>query len=102
MEMTLFGDKIHADQALEWGLINRVTADEDLLDEAKAYAKKLADGPTQALALIRDLIWQAEDNDFDAQLQAERFAQRTAGRSPDFAEGVKAFLQKRPADFRNT
>jgi 2-(1,2-epoxy-1,2-dihydrophenyl)acetyl-CoA isomerase len=50
--------------------------------------------------MIRDLVWQAEDNDLDAQLQAERFAQRTAGRSPDFAEGVKAFLEKRPADFR--
>lgn len=102
MEMTLFGEKLHADKALDWGLINRVVADDDLLNEAKAYAKKLADGPTQALALIRDLIWSAEDNDFDTQLQAERFAQRTAGRSPDFAEGVKAFLQKRPADFRKS
>ena len=100
MEMTLFGEKLPAEKALEWGLINRVVADDDLLSEAKAYAKKLADGPTQALALIRDLIWQAEDNDFDSQLQAERFAQRQAGNSPDFAEGVKAFLQKRPADFR--
>ena len=67
MEMTLFGEKLPAEKALEWGLINRVVADDDLLSEAKAYAKKLADGPTQALALIRDLIWQAEDNDFDSQ-----------------------------------
>ena len=100
MEMTLFGEKLPAAKALEWGLINRVVADDELLGEAKAYAKQLADGPTQALALIRDLIWQAEDNDFDSQLQAERFAQRQAGNSPDFAEGVKAFQQKRPADFR--
>ena len=54
----------------------------------------------EALALIRDLVWQAEDNDFDSQLQAERFAQRTAGRQPDFKEGVKAFLEKRPANFK--
>lgn len=101
MEMALFGDKVHAAQALDWGLVNRVVPDADLLREAKAYAAKLADGPTQALALIRDLIWQAEDNDFDAQLQAERFAQRTAGRQRDFKEGVMAFLEKRPADFRN-
>ena len=52
--------------------------------------------------LIRDLVWQAEDNDFDSQLQAERFAQRTAGRQPDFKEGVKAFLEKRPANFRHS
>ena len=100
MEMTLFGDKVFADQALEWGMINKVVPDDQLMDEARAYAKRLADGPTQALALIRDLVWQAEDNDFDSQLQAERFAQRTAGRQPDFKEGVKAFLEKRPADFR--
>lgn len=100
MEMTLFGEKIPAAQAMDWGLVNRVVADDKLLEEAKSYAKKLADGPTTALSLIRDLVWAAEDNDLDSQLQAERFAQRTAGRSPDFAEGVKAFLEKRPADFR--
>ena len=102
MEMTLFGDKVFAEQALEWGLINRVVPDDQLMTEAKTYAQRLADGPTQALALIRDLVWQAEDNDFDAQLQAERFAQRTAGRQPDFREGVKAFLEKRPANFRQS
>jgi len=102
MEMALFGDKVFAAQALEWGLINRVVADDQLMSEAQSYAKRLADGPTQALALIRDLVWQAEDNDFDSQLQAERFAQRTAGRQPDFKEGVKAFLEKRPANFRHS
>ncbi len=102
MEMTLFGDKIHADQALDWGLINRVVPEDRLMIEARSYAQRLADGPTQALALIRDLVWQAEDNDFDSQLQAERFAQRTAGRQSDFKEGVKAFLEKRPANFRGS
>ncbi|MEL6828395.1 MAG: enoyl-CoA hydratase/isomerase [Pseudomonadota bacterium] len=102
MEMTLFGDKVFAEQALEWGLVNRIVPDDQLMSEASSYAQRLADGPTQALAMIRDLVWQAEDNDFDAQLQAERFAQRTAGRQPDFREGVKAFLEKRPADFRQS
>lgn len=102
MEMALFGEKVFASQALEWGLINRVVADDALTSEAQDYAKRLADGPTQALALMRDLVWQAEDNDFDSQLQAERFAQRTAGRQPDFKEGVKAFLEKRPANFRHS
>lgn len=100
MEMALFGEKIYADQALDWGLINRVVEDDALMDEAKAYAKKLADGPTQALSIMRSLIWDAEDNDFDSQLQAERFAQRDAGRSADFKEGVSAFLEKRPANFK--
>ena len=60
MEMTLFGDKIPAEQALEWGMINRVVEDDKLMDEAQAYAKRLADGPTQALAMIRDLVWCAK------------------------------------------
>lgn len=102
MEMTLLGDKVRADQALQWGMINRVVPDDQLMHEARDYATRLADGPTQALALIRDLVWQAEDNDFDSQLQAERFAQRTAGRQPDFKEGVKAFVEKRPANFRHS
>lgn len=100
MEMALFGEKIPAATAMEWGLVNRVVKDDDLLTEAREYANKLADGPTTALALMRNLIWESEDNDFDSQLQAERFAQRTAGRSKDFAEGVSAFLEKRPANFR--
>ncbi|MEM1087248.1 MAG: enoyl-CoA hydratase/isomerase [Pseudomonadota bacterium] len=100
MEMALFGEKIQAGQALEWGLINRVVGDDALMVEAQAYAQKLADGPTQALSMIRDLVWSSEDNTFDEQLQAERFAQRTAGRQPDFKEGVMAFLEKRPANFR--
>lgn len=99
MEMVLFGEKIPADKALEWGLINRVVAHDSLLQEAKQYAEKLATGPTQALSAMRGLIWESEDNDFDSQLQAERFAQREAGRSSDFREGVTAFLEKRPAQF---
>lgn len=102
MEMTLFGEKVFASEALQWGLINRVVPDDQLMTEARQYAQRLADGPTQALALIRELIWQGEDNDFDAQLQAERFAQRSAGRQADFREGVAAFLEKRPANFRRT
>ncbi|MGB2220544.1 MAG: enoyl-CoA hydratase/isomerase [Henriciella sp.] len=99
MQMTLFGEKLFADTALEWGLINQVVEDDALMATARAHARTLADGPTQALSLIRELIWDAHDNDFDSQLQSERFSQRTAGRHPDFREGVMAFLQKRPAKF---
>lgn len=101
MELVLFGEKLPADTALEWGLINRVVEDETLLEEARSYARKLADGPTAALSMTRALIWDSEDNDFDSQLQAERYAQRSAGRSDDFKEGVTAFLQKRSANFKS-
>ena len=99
MEMALMGNKIHADKALQWGLINEMTGDDDLMSVAAAKATELAKGPTQALALMRTLIWDSADRTFDAQIHAERIAQRTAGRTADFKEGVNAFLDKRPADF---
>jgi 2-(1,2-epoxy-1,2-dihydrophenyl)acetyl-CoA isomerase len=99
MEMALMGDKIPATKALEWGLVNMVTGDNDLMATAREKATHLADGPTQALAMIRELIWDSADRNFDSQIHAERVAQRTAGQTTDFAEGVKAFLQKRPAKF---
>lgn len=99
MEMALMGNKIHAEKALQWGLVNEVTSQSDLMDVARAKATELANGPTQALALIRELMWDSADRNFDAQLHAERVAQRTAGHTSDFKEGVTAFLEKRPAKF---
>ncbi len=99
MEMALMGDKIPAAKALDWGLVNMVTGDNELMATAHEKAIHLAEGPTQALAMIRELIWDSADRNFDSQIHAERIAQRTAGQTADFAEGVKAFLQKRPAKF---
>ena len=99
MELMLMGEKLPAPTALEWGMINRVVADSDVLSVAKALALDLANGPTRTLGLIRKLAWESLGNDFAAQLDAERNAQRIAGRTADFTEGVSAFLQKRPAKF---
>lgn len=100
MEMALLGEKVSADQALSWGLVNRVVEDAELLPTALEFAQKLATGPTVALALTRKIIWEASEADFGAALHNERVAQRTAGRTDDFKEGVSAFLQKRPAEFK--
>lgn len=100
MEMMLLGDKIPAARALEWGLINRCVPDAELMPAATALAKELASGPTKTLSLIRKLAWQSLDNSWPEQLQAEREAQREAGRTEDFGEGVQAFLSKRPANFK--
>ncbi|MEE9380157.1 MAG: enoyl-CoA hydratase/isomerase [Hyphomonadaceae bacterium] len=99
MEMVLLGEKISPAKALEWGLINQVTTDDDLMNTAMELAGRLASGPTTALALGRSLVWEGADRNFEAQLHAERTAQRTAGRTKDVAEGIKAFLEKRPAKF---
>lgn len=102
MEMMLLGEKLPAAKALEWGLINRCVPDAELMTSAKALAHELADGPTKTLGLIRKLSWASQDALWDEQLQAEREAQRLAGHSEDFREGVAAFLQKRKAEFKGT
>jgi len=99
LELSLLGQKLSAEQALEWGLINRVFDDDLLMAEAMKLAVDLASGPTVALGLIRKAYWQSEDNTFEEQLQLERQQQRVAGRTKDFNEGVTAFRQKRPARF---
>ena len=98
MEMTLLGERIPAAQALDWGLVNRVVPGGELLATAQDYARRLADGPA-SLGLTRRLVWSGETAGWDEQLHAEREAQRAAGRTADFVEGVRAFAEKRPARF---
>ena len=100
MELMLLGEKLPAAKALAWGLINRCVPDAHLLPTARSIATDLANGPTKALGMIRKLAWASLDSNFDAQLGAERVAQRDAGRTRDFVEGVTAFAQKRPAEFK--
>ncbi|MBT3708287.1 MAG: 2-(1,2-epoxy-1,2-dihydrophenyl)acetyl-CoA isomerase, partial [Gammaproteobacteria bacterium] len=87
------------DKALDWGLVNRVSADSDLMADAMAMATRLADGP-MSLGLIRKAYWASWENDFNKQLQLESELQSQAQQSADSSEGVAAFLQKRPADFK--
>lgn len=97
--MMMLGEKISAATALDWGMIYQVVPDAELLSTATALAQRLAKGPTRAYALIRQGIRDCLDASLTEALMIERRNQRLAGRSPDFAEGVAAFLQKRPAAF---
>lgn len=99
LELSLLGDKLPAEKALDWGLINRVVDDEAVMSEALTLARDLAAGPTVALGLIRDLYWDSEHASFGDQLDHERQAQSKAGASADFKEGIAAFREKRPARF---
>ena len=98
--MALLGDTIDAKTAAEWGLIWKVSEDDDLIADALLIAKKLASGPTKSYALIRQAINAADTNSFDEQLDFEMQCQRAAGYTEDHAEGVNAFIEKRPASFK--
>ena len=100
IELSLMGERLPAEKALEWGLINRVYDDGALMGEAMKLAHELANGPTVALSLIRQLYWESPDNSFEEQLNLEFKSQRVAGAAEDFREGVTAFLEKRPAKFK--
>jgi 2-(1,2-epoxy-1,2-dihydrophenyl)acetyl-CoA isomerase len=99
IELSLLGERLPAETALAWGLVNRVFDDEALMPEAIRLAHDLANGPTVALGLIRRLYWESPENSYEQQLDLECRSQRTAGASADFREGVTAFLEKRPAKF---
>ena len=98
MELMLLGEKLPAKTAAEWGLINKCVPDAELMDAAMQYARALADGPA-SLGLTRNLIWESLDSAWHEQLEAEAYAQGAAQRTADAREGVKAFVEKRPAKF---
>ena len=99
MELALLGDRLPAEAALNWGMINRLVDDADLERATSEMADRLAAGPTRALGATRRLIWQGAASGFDAQLDQERSAQKEMGSTQDFIVGVQAFFSKSKADF---
>lgn len=98
MALAMTGDKLPAAQAKEWGLIWDVQ--DDPLAAALAMAEKLATMPTQALVATRALLRDAGTRTLNEQLDVERDTQSALGRTHDYIEGVMAFRQKRPAQFK--
>lgn len=97
--LALTGQPITAATAQEWGLIWQVIAGDALMDEARALAAKMADGPTIGYALAKQAIHAAGANSFDEQLDLEAKLQQVCGHTPDYKEGVSAFLEKRAPKF---
>jgi 2-(1,2-epoxy-1,2-dihydrophenyl)acetyl-CoA isomerase len=98
-EMALLAERIPAEQALEWGLINSVFPDGELMAAAEALVEKLASGPTRAYASAKQALNATLYPNLDGQLELEAELQHALGRSKDFMEGGIAFVQKRAPEF---
>jgi len=98
-ELMLSAEKLSAQEALHLGIINKIVSEEDLMKEAMALAEKLAMGPTKAFGLTKRAVNRAVFDDLEELLEYEASLQEIAGRSDDFAEGVKAFVEKRTPQY---
>ncbi|MCX4725883.1 enoyl-CoA hydratase/isomerase family protein [Streptomyces sp. NPDC090052] len=99
-ELMFFGDALPAPEAERIGLINRVVPDEDLLKTAHEWAARLAQGPTRALALTKQLVNASLESDRSTAFAAEAAAQEINMTTADANEGVAAFVERRTPEYR--
>jgi 2-(1,2-epoxy-1,2-dihydrophenyl)acetyl-CoA isomerase len=97
--LAMLGETVNAERAEAWGMIWKAVDDAALQQEGEALASRLAQQPSAAMAAIKRLF-ATTGNTLDAQLDLEQELQTAAGRSADYAEGVRAFLEKRAPVFR--
>jgi len=101
-QMALLGERVEAARALEWGLVNELHPDSELMPAAEALAQRLAQGPTRSYAGSKQALNRMLYPDLDGQLALEADLQHQLARSDDFVEGVGAFVEKRSPAFRGS
>jgi 2-(1,2-epoxy-1,2-dihydrophenyl)acetyl-CoA isomerase len=99
MELALTGRELSAQEAFEWGIVNRVVPDEVLSEEATGLAERLATGPTRALGVSKQLLHGGWTETLETQMEHETRAIADISRTADAREGIAAFTQKRAASF---
>jgi 2-(1,2-epoxy-1,2-dihydrophenyl)acetyl-CoA isomerase len=99
-ELATMGTKVTAAQALEWGMVNRVVALEQLDEEVEKVVSYYRNAPTKAIGLMKAMLNKSFNSDLETMLEYEAYCQEIAGRSEDNKEGVAAFNQKRKPEFK--
>ena len=99
-ELMLTNRVLKAEEALEWGVVNQVVPDDQLMDEARQLANKLANGPTQAFGQVKALLNTTFDNSLETQMELEARAIADMVGTADGQEGLDAFFNKRKPDFK--
>ena len=97
--LMMLADKVSATKALEWGMIYQVVPSTVLIDTAMSLARQMASMPTRALGLTKRALNESMGSDYRAALVAEEKYQREAGKTADYLEGVRAFLEKRKPNY---
>lgn len=98
-ELLILGRKLSGAEAAEWGIAHAAVEDEDVLTTAGALVTGLASSATVAIGLTKSLLNAAHGNDLRHHLADEAYAMEISSRSPDFREGMKAFIERRSPDF---
>lgn len=97
--LAMLAEPLPAERAQEWGLIWQCVDDAALMQEAEALAASLAVQPTQAFAAMKQAFLAGTAASFEQHLATETTLQRALGRTPDYQEGIRAFLEKRKPSF---
>ena len=97
--LSMLGERLIAEQAAEWGVIWQCVEDAHLHETVEKLLRTLAGAPTAALAAVKRALYASAGNDLETQLDLERDLQRAASLTPDYAEGVRAFMEKRQPNF---
>ena len=97
--LALTAEPVSATQAADWGMIWKALPEDEYLAYARRLAEQFGSAPTVGLAMTKTAIQAAATNTLDEQLDLEAASQKICGHTPDYAEGVSAFLQKRTPNF---